>query len=544
MKLENDLKKKIEFIDFPGLNTEKTKNNVELQKTFDNLMKFTDGFNFINKDDLIKDNSNVKAIKDIINRIESRKFKFDLNSCLFILNFFKKKKFFSQEPKKELEEIFFNEINAKFGFWPNVKKKINLNNNKELNVVQFNANLYLQYMKFEKEISNFEKFFTNIKEKRKKEIKELFDYLQRNYCVEFEKEIIKQKENSKEINDNFNKLKKIFEIVNNKDNKINEQLYNCCYSYDNMKRNIQSHKKFKDSNAEELFKYIKNQILLIKENLSNNFKGLYRDYMTNLIYTFELININLLGSKLYREKNINEKKEHIKIKYNYCKTIINNEFNELKKDSFNKIENYISNIKKFKNPEKESNKIHNDITESLSKFDLFFKEKSNQFKEELDVIVNEIISKIDLKIDLDNSVFKKFMNVKHLISHIGIGFFEGFGGLFYMGLLGTNPIGLFFGLGILSIHSILAFGTFLYDKINLSDTLIKNMNEYKEKLIVQFDGVESKIEEIIKNIKVKAEKQIEFFVDSQNAEFKKIKKNKREFDKLFDKFKKMYKVNE
>ena len=375
LKLENDLKKKIEFIDFPGLNTEKTNNNIELQKTFDNLMKFTDGFNFINKDDLIKDNSNVKAIKDIINRIESRKFKFDLNSCLFILNFFKKKKFFSQEPKKELEEIFFNEINAKFGFWANVKKKINLNNNKELNVVQFNANLYLQYMKFEKEISNFEKFFTNIKEKRKKEIKELFDYLQRNYCVEFEKEIIKQKENSKEINDNFNKLKKIFEIVNNKDNKINEQLYNCCYSYDNMKRNIQSHKKFKDSNAEELFKYIKNQILLIKENLSNNFKGLYRDYMTNLIYTFELININLLGSKLYREKNINEKKEHIKIKYNYYKTIINNEFNVLKKDSFNKIENYINNIKTFKNPEEESNKIHNDITESLSKFDLFFKEK-------------------------------------------------------------------------------------------------------------------------------------------------------------------------
>ena len=180
IRLLDDLKKKIEFIDFPGLNTEKTKNNVELQKTFDNLMKFTDGFNFINKDDLIKDNSNVKAIKDIINRIESRKFKFDLNSCLFILNFFKKKKFFSQEPKKELEEIFFNEINAKFGFWANVKKKINLNNNKELNVVQFNANLYLQYMKFEKEISNFEKFFTNIKEKRKKEIKELFDYLQRN----------------------------------------------------------------------------------------------------------------------------------------------------------------------------------------------------------------------------------------------------------------------------------------------------------------------------------------------------------------------------
>ena len=136
------------------------------------------------------------------------------------------------------------------------------------------------------------------------------------------------------------------------------------------------------------------------------------------------------------------------------------------------------------------------------------------------------------------------MNIKHLISHIGVGFFEGLGGLVYMGLLGINPISLFFGLGILSIHSLIAFGTFLYDKINLNDTLINNMNEHKEKLIVQFEGVENKIEEIIKNIKVKAIKQIEFFVDSQNVDFKNIKLHKREFDKLFSQFKKIYEINE
>ena len=549
LKLENDLKKKIEFIDFPGLNTEKTKSNVELQKNFDNLMKFTDGFNFINKDDLIKENNNVKTMKDIINRIESRKFKLDLDSCLFILNISKNMKSFSKEPKKEFEEIFFNEINGKLGFWANVTKKIHFNNNRELNVVQFNARLYLQYMKFEKEISNFEDFFMSLKEK--KEINELSDYLKDDYCGQFEKENFGQfeKENfgrkvvSREINENVRQLQKIFQIENNKDKVIYEQLEKCCNSYDNMKRNIQSHKKFKGSNAPELFKYIHNQIKLIKENLDNNFKHLYKTYMTNLIYTFELINFNLLGTKVYREKNINEKKDHIKKKYNYYKIIINQEFNILKKDSFNKIVNFISNIKTFKNPEEESNKIQIDITESLSKFYLSFEEKSNKFKEELDGIFNEIISTIDLKIDSDNSVFKKFMNIKHLISHIGIGFCEGFGGLLYMGLLGTNPFGLFFGLGILSIHSILALSTFLYDKVNLTDTLIMNINEFKGKLIVRFDGLESEIEESIKKIKETAEKQIEFFVDSQNAEFKKIKENKSKFDDLFDKFKKMYEVN-
>ena len=134
------------------------------------------------------------------------------------------------------------------------------------------------------------------------------------------------------------------------------------------------------------------------------------------------------------------------------------------------------------------------------------------------------------------------MNIKHLYSHIGIRFFEGFGGLLYMGLIGINPIGFFFGLGILGLHSFLALGVLLYDKINLTDTLIENMEDYKKHLIVQFDGIEDKIEERINKIKIKAENQIKFFVQSQNTEFKGIKNNMKEYEALFNDIKKMYEI--
>ena len=440
LNLEDELKQKIEFIDFPGLNTE---NNFYQQNIFNHLMKFTDGFNFINKDDLIKDNSNVKALKDIINRIESRKFKFDLDTCLFILNNFSNNtNFNSQQPKRELEEIFCHEINEKFGFWSTTKNQLNFNSNKELNVVQFNPKFYQTYMKFEKEISNFENFFISINENKKDQYT-LWKYFERNYCDKFPSEIKEYKQLDSQINQYYDKLTKILKLGNKNDKNINDQLYKCCQAYDYIKKNTKLHKKYKDSNAEELFEKIKNQIYLIKKNLDNNFKEIYLNYMTNLIYTFELIKINILGDELYLEKNMNEKKKYINNKYIICKDKINEKFNDLKKNSLEKIDDFIKNIKKSKNPIDESKDIYNEISKSLSDFLLFFEEESNKFNKELDVIMDEIISKIKLKIDLNNSTFKKFMNIKHLYSHIGIGFFEGFGGLLYMGLIGINPIGFF-----------------------------------------------------------------------------------------------------
>ena len=68
------------------------------------------------------------------------------------------------------------------------------------------------------------------------------------------------------------------------------------------------------------------------------------------------------------------------------------------------------------------------------------------------------------------------------------------------------------------------------------------MEDYKKHLIVQFDGIENKIEERINKIKIKAENQIKFFVQSQNTEFKGIKNNMKEYESLFNDIKKMYEI--
>ena len=80
-------------------------------------MKFTDGYIFLNKDDLIKEKSNVTILKEIINRIESRKFKFDFNSFLFVLNQHSDKELNIKKAKKDLDEIILNKTYEKSNFW-------------------------------------------------------------------------------------------------------------------------------------------------------------------------------------------------------------------------------------------------------------------------------------------------------------------------------------------------------------------------------------------------------------------------------------------
>ena len=108
-------------------------------------MKFTDGLIFINKNDLIKEKSNVDALTDIINRIESRKFDLKPDSFLFVLNNFTTDELNVENAQKELDEIIFGKIYEERGFW----EKNMLNQKKfETKVVQFNAKLYENFLKF------------------------------------------------------------------------------------------------------------------------------------------------------------------------------------------------------------------------------------------------------------------------------------------------------------------------------------------------------------------------------------------------------------
>ncbi len=109
-------------------------------------------------------------------------------------------------------------------------------------------------MKFKNEISDFENFFKKIKTKG---FNKSPNYLQKNYYSEFQNEIMEKKGDLNKINTNYYpKLRKIFEIENKDDKKINAQFYNMCSSWDNMKRNNQFHKNFKNKAPELFQKYI------------------------------------------------------------------------------------------------------------------------------------------------------------------------------------------------------------------------------------------------------------------------------------------------
>ena len=138
-ELKKELENKLELIDFPGLDV---KNNFYNEKIFSPLMRFSDGFIFINECDLIQERGNLKILTSIINQIKTRKFSFSFRSCLFILHKLDKSLELNIGKSKEIfENILLNDKN----------------NKEELNVNKFSSKLYHIYIDFfNKYITNFE----------------------------------------------------------------------------------------------------------------------------------------------------------------------------------------------------------------------------------------------------------------------------------------------------------------------------------------------------------------------------------------------------
>ena len=144
-ELKKELENKLELIDFPGLDV---KNNFYNEKIFSPLMRFSDGFIFINECDLIQERGNLKILTSIINQIKTRKFSFSFRSCLFILHKLDKSLELNIGKSKEIfENILLNDKN----------------NKEELNVNKFSSKLYHIYIDFfNKYITNFEEFIKYI----------------------------------------------------------------------------------------------------------------------------------------------------------------------------------------------------------------------------------------------------------------------------------------------------------------------------------------------------------------------------------------------
>ena len=534
--INNELKEKIELIDFPGLNTE---NNFYEEKIFIPLMKFTDGYIFLNKDDLIKEKSNVTILKEIINRIESRKFKFDFNSFLFALNQHSDKELNIKRAQKDLNEIVLNKTYEKSSFWSffNWKKKEKIND--ELHVTYLNAKFYKQFLNFRKELNNFESFIENTIETMNDEGEEnLYKFINENYYSKYKDTKLDS------INQQTNVLCiSLFSILDKYELKKDKKICNLiCQTYQAMINNFEKNERYIKSNAHNFFGYLYNQINYAKMNLDENFKAIYKNYIKNLVYSFELINLNLLGNNICREINIEKFKNQIQKTYEKYHRIILKKEEENKKSSLKKIENYINNIDNFSDPQKEGK----NVSENIAKInDDHLKDIINiieEFKKELEKIKTNLTDNIKINnnsLNFNDSIYKNFFSKKHLFSHVGVAAAEGIGiaGLIYAGAAFTGPVGWGVAIGI---HVVMSLGFLLYDKTKKIDSLKNNMLELKKNLIIKLEGNKDKIESIILNMKKKIDNDIESIVDSQNTEFNGIKSHKSEYEKIYSDFKNLY----
>ena len=379
-------------------------------------MKFCDGFIFLNKSDLIEDKSNVDALKEVIIRIESRKFSFNMNSCLFILNNFGNQNLNIQKAKLSLEELIFGKIKEK-GFWNNFSniQKSNLN----LNLVEFHAGLYQSSIDFYKHISDFKQFIKKCIQDNEKDVDEdyneyeqsLKSYIVSNYINSFEN-VNLPNQMTQRNNELLGKLDEVIKLDKNEADSIIKY-------YIFMIDNKDKYKMYKKSNAEKFFKDIKNLIMTVKSNFDENCKNIFVNYINNLSYIFHIINLNLLGNSICREENIEKYKKEIQSLYNEYEVIINNLFINLETNSFKKIDDNIANLTKDK-----SKKISEEILKKIEQTYIILKKLLENYRKEIENIRQKFVENIKKytfkNVSFDNSIYKNFISMDHFFTHGGL----------------------------------------------------------------------------------------------------------------------------
>ena len=204
-------------------------------------------------------------------------------------------------------------------------------------------------------------------------------------------------------------LSKLQELIDIKDK---DEAYTIIKYYIFMIDNKDKFKIYKKSNAENFFNKIKELIMTVKINYDENCKNFYASYIKNLSYIFYMINLNLLGTSICREENIEKYKIEINSLYNEYKTIIENTFESLETNCFTKIDEYIAKVRNYKDPKKESQTISEEILKTNEELYQYLDKKIKEYIKKMEdikqkVIENEIENNF-MNISFDNEIYKNF----------------------------------------------------------------------------------------------------------------------------------------
>ena len=412
--LKENLEDKLELIDFPGLDV---KNNFYKEEIFSPLMRFSDGFIFVNECDLIQESGNLKILSSIINQITTRKFSFSFKSSLFLLH--KLDKSLDLDIGKS-KEIFENLLIA------------DRNNKEEFNVDKFSSKLYHIYIDFfNKYITNFEAFikyiFENlVKPEEKRKIKNFGEFLKiiNNISKKLKFQINKKliiNNNNKLVNDlkddNLNLLKEnLFKIFNSLklDSNINgesienvnaSKIINDIYSnYLYLNNNFKAQNQRVLSNANSLFESL---CILFRNSYDYTevqFKKYFNYFIENFNNLFIFIDLKIYGDQLKNQ-------------------IIYNEIEKENKDLEKKAnESYVNSKKYIENKKEEfynkNQKLRDDFINN--KYNTI--EKFIDFEHKIQRNINEFSKKVNNKINNFNKIIEDLKIGDKKINNITINY--------------------------------------------------------------------------------------------------------------------------
>ena len=530
---------RVEFIDFPGIDNG---NDFFENSIFNPLINLSDTFIFVNPCNLISTESNIDNIQKIITKIENRKFQFDFNSCLFILNQCDKVKDLNiKQCKEEIMKIIFEdrEKNSEIDYFDLI------NISKDINVTKFSPLLYNNYLKFSKELDKFELFIKTYGiEVVKEEYEAMGDEIE-NLILSVNNELSNHiKEN---YNDNLNynyefeekskyveKLNEIFKKENISEEELENNkgiINNIIIFYSLELNNKKMNNNYISSNIDELIIQLKERIKAAFLMVEVQFKEKINYGIYNLDKTFKILNFFLLsdGIKSKREDKIKESeilKMIEQIKNENLKESIN-EINSFFQTILNDFENIFSEEEDSAEIKKKYHDFKKKYDKEIKRFEKNIYNKFNDYRIKLEEIVDK--TKNELLFIPDK---KKSFSLSNLIG-VGLAILG-----VPVGIALAVPAGSIFGLGLICF-SFYGLGK-LIGKLFKKDLLIqKKIEKYKYSLYDSWKYNIYNINRRYEYLKKSCIKEIKILYNSSNINIEPIKEKKEKFNKIYEKFKEL-----
>ena len=538
VKVEDELKTHLEFIDFPGLNT----GYEEALRTSQDLIRFTNGFFFI-QGIIINENDNKKLLNTVIETIRNNNNNFSFKCCLFLMNKCDLNKIDINKSKLEFGNLVENILN-RLGFIDRLDNDKDIKSLNEINFTKFSSTHFLRFLEDYKTIINIEDFFYelfNNEEYKKIDIKTLESIkneLKNKYFRINQKDIIEYNFDGKELSScisflsNYIKKKSLSLSPDIKTLLIDISKY---YIY--TKHHYNKLKFYVNSNAEHCFKTI--------SDVFDNAKRFYK-YELNTLISKCLINfgsdLNKIMKRIYNHSSqidpsafTQERRLYFLDKIDNISKEAESIVNENIQNQYDELNSSISRLRKNKNATRNDfTRIANEIAESNNKQLNFIKKYILNYLEKYKIKLEKIVKELLEFAKHNMNKYKKSNNSEHNLDEED--FQKNFKGQKnIVEELYEEPL-----LPILNCIPIVNIFTFSFTGIAAFIDWFRSHEEEYEKKIVEFEkemkekigSFEYQVKSSIITMKNNTKNYISNIFDINSEDLDKLQKNKNLFNQI------------